>query len=149
MDVRWRMSEPLKAFNICVWGGIASHFVNSFPRLISFSSRCWERQSSMDPECLCMFCIVLVYAKNARSWWPFTRSFVRVGLVGAILRYEQAYILLAIKRRIPQTQCSSATMQTHYMWNINLSPSTSPPWDLGEREPKLTPWCSQGLLCYE
>lgn len=46
--------------------------------------------------------ILAGYAKNARHDDPLSRPFVRVELAAAVLRDEQPYLLLAVKRRIPQ-----------------------------------------------
>lgn len=118
-------------------GRNVSYFVNSVPRSGNFSNECWERQSFMDPECFWTFLLGMLRMQGHGGSLP--RPFVRVGLVWAILRDEQAHVLLAIKRRLPWAQCSLVAVQTYYMWNINLGSSTSLPWDFGERRTMTNP----------
>lgn len=63
------------------------------------------------------------------------RPFVKVGLVGAILRAEPAHVLLTTKRRMAQAQCSSAAVQTYYMW----TPPCQYHGTLGEKESNKPP----------
>lgn len=100
-------------------------------------------ESVHEPECFCMFLLGMPRTQGHDD--SLLQPFVRVGLVGAILRDGKSCILVAIKRKIPQAQCSSAAMQAHSMWNTNQGPATSAPHDSGEGSTKTNTLMLIGL----